>query len=130
MPIRPEEDGVAARPDVAAAAVVWDPSVLADIGAPEDTVEILAMFVEQVDERLPLLRDAIERGDDGQIHELAHFLKGSAATVGAQRLAAVCDALCRTAVDGQAETASALYSRLTETWEDTAHATGADAQRS
>ena len=130
MPMRPEEDGVAARPDVAAAAVVWDPSVLADIGAPEDTVEILAMFVEQVDERLPLLSDAIERGDDGQIHELAHFLKGSAATVGAQRLAAACDALCRIAVDGQAEPASALYSQVTDAWEDTARATGADAQRS
>lgn len=121
---------MAERPEVAAAAVAWDPSVLADIGLPEDTVDIVAMFVEQVDERLPRLRDAIERGDDGQIHELAHFLKGSAATVGAQRLAAACDALCGTAVDGQAQTASALCSQLTEAWEDTAHAIAADAQRS
>ena len=121
---------MAERPDVAAAAVAWDPSVLADIGPPEDTVDIVAMFVEQVDERLPRLRDAIERGDDGQIHELAHFLKGSAATVGAQRFATVCDALCRTAVDVESEIAPALYSQLTEAWEDTAHAIGADAQRS
>ena len=121
---------MAERPDVPAAVVAWDPSVLADIGPREDTVDIVAMFVEQVDERLPRLRDAIAHGDAGQIHELAHFLKGSAATVGAQRFATVCDALCRTAVDGHAETASSFNLQLTEAWEDTAHAISAEAQRS
>ena len=76
------------------------PSVLADIGAPEDMIEILAIFV-QPGRRAPAATARCGRSrDDGQIHELAHLLKGSAATVGAQRLATVCDALCRAAANG------------------------------
>jgi chemotaxis protein histidine kinase CheA len=43
---------------------------------------------------VPELTAAIEAGTREKVHQLAHRLKGSAATIGANRIADICETLC------------------------------------
>ena len=51
--------------------------------------ELWAVFYRVTPPLIGELRDAVERGDDDESRRLAHKLKGSSATVGATRMAAL-----------------------------------------
>jgi HPt (histidine-containing phosphotransfer) domain-containing protein len=116
MPTRWDVGEVPQHSDAAGAACVWDRHLLADLGDPTVVAEIVTVFDQQVASGLPRLRDAIERDDAASAHEIAHLLKGSAATVGAQRMAALCEQLCAATAGAQTDGASVLCRRLTDTW--------------
>jgi signal transduction histidine kinase/DNA-binding response OmpR family regulator len=91
---------------------VFDPTSLVELASAESAGELLTMFIADLDGRLPLLADAIRAGDYEMVHELAHGLAGSAATVGAGRVRALCDALCQDHGEDSAEVTSELRARL------------------
>ncbi|HUO70884.1 MAG TPA: Hpt domain-containing protein [Solirubrobacteraceae bacterium] len=101
-------------------AALWDPRVLADIGDPELTAEIVELFTRQMSDALPELSAALERGSGEHVHALAHRLKGSALTVGAPRLAALLEELSTAGASAQLADAMELLPRLTDTWQATA----------
>jgi HPt (histidine-containing phosphotransfer) domain-containing protein len=55
--------------------------------------KILASFEESLAECTNAIRAAAERGDHAEVRRIAHFLKGSSATLGAARLQAICERL-------------------------------------
>ena len=55
--------------------------------------ELWAVFYRVTPPLIGELRDAVERGDDDESRRLAHKLKGSSATVGATRMAALSNEL-------------------------------------
>ena len=65
----------------------------------EDVLEVggdaglMAMFVDETRSRLERLRDAIEADDADAVAGLAHSLKGSSASFGAARMAALAGAI-------------------------------------
>jgi len=56
-------------------------------GEPDLLVELAEMFDEDASTRLRALREALERGDAESLKQTAHALKGSAANLGARRMA-------------------------------------------
>jgi signal transduction histidine kinase/DNA-binding response OmpR family regulator len=66
---------------------------LRSLGAPHYVASLLEQFMSDARERLDRLAHAIERGDHAEVRELAHALRGSAAGLGAKRLAAHAAAL-------------------------------------
>jgi two-component system sensor histidine kinase/response regulator len=60
---------------------------------PDIVSELTALFVADAQERIAALRDAAARHDAQTIAREAHALKGSAATLGAQQIVAICAAL-------------------------------------
>lgn len=75
---------------------VLDPSVIATLrqltppGEPDVLEDVLRMFLQEVPPRIERLRNAWTGGNIQEVHRSAHSLKGSAGTIGAQRLLAVC----------------------------------------
>ena len=87
----------------AAAEVDFDPAPLdavAEMGADSESgesfvaeiivAEIIVAFLENTPARLAILKGAIERGERTEIEASAHYLKGSAATLGLNRMARCC----------------------------------------
>jgi HPt (histidine-containing phosphotransfer) domain-containing protein len=66
---------------------------LQSLGTPQYVVSLIEQFMQDTRSRLDLLADAIERADHASVRSLAHALRGSAAGIGAQRLAALATAL-------------------------------------
>jgi len=50
----------------------------------------IASFTRRVDDRLDMIRSCADRADDEALAMAAHELRGSAATIGAVRVAALC----------------------------------------
>lgn len=76
------------------AVVEFDPEPLSDLGDPETERTLVDMFLTQAADRIAGLDRAIAGADGRRVHELAHELKGSAATVGAVHLSSLCQRLC------------------------------------
>jgi CheY-like chemotaxis protein len=93
-PAAPSPAPLAEEP--AGEAPIVDPRVLASLrafeaeGSPGFLAQVVARFLESVPQRLPRLRDAILAGDAASMERLAHGLKGSAANLGARRMAGLC----------------------------------------
>jgi HPt (histidine-containing phosphotransfer) domain-containing protein len=64
------------------------------------------MFVDESRDRLGRLRTAIDAGDDGEVTAIAHSVKGSSASFGATRMAALAEELER--ADGSGDLARRL----------------------
>jgi CheY-like chemotaxis protein len=103
-----------ARTDGADAADLLDPAALQEIGDPETELALATMFLDQSAERVPAIRAAIDAADAGQLHGLAHGLKGSAATVGATRMTEIATALCELAAVGRTSGALELHDQLAD----------------
>ena len=106
-------------------APVFDPAVLRKLcgGDGDGAAQILEIFDRNASDSLRELAAAIEAGASREIRELAHRLKGSAATVGAQRIAEICDALCAAAEgSGDGPMTAALESELASAWTQTEQA--------
>ena len=70
-----------------------DRSVIASFrqaGSPDFTVGLIDQFIEEAGSQVQTLRDATDHGDRQALSRTAHSLKGSAMTMGAMRLAALC----------------------------------------
>ena len=55
--------------------------------------EVVALFLQEIPGRLAGLAEAVRREDAGALQFAAHRLKGGAATLGANRLARLCERL-------------------------------------
>jgi HPt (histidine-containing phosphotransfer) domain-containing protein len=58
-----------------------------EVGEPDLLAELVEIFVEDASARLRALREALERSDAESLKQTAHALKGSAANLGARRMA-------------------------------------------
>jgi CheY-like chemotaxis protein len=105
----PEEPGDVDRLDDSDGSLpaVFDPRLLAEISDGDEAIrqQLVAMFLEQARTDVPRLAIALARGDAGKAREVAHALKGSAAAVGADRLADAAARLCADAEAGRLDDA-------------------------
>ena len=62
-------------------------------GEPDVLTEVLQMFLQEVPPRIERLCNAWAAGNIEEMSRAAHSLKGSAGTIGAQRLFSVCSQL-------------------------------------
>jgi CheY-like chemotaxis protein/HPt (histidine-containing phosphotransfer) domain-containing protein len=72
-------------------------------GGRDMVAELIAMFLEDTSPRLTALREALRRSDARAFTHAAHSLKGSCATIGAKRMAALCAVLEQRAHQGRLE---------------------------
>jgi HPt (histidine-containing phosphotransfer) domain-containing protein len=117
---RPQDPDADPGARVGPAPELFDPTGLLEFAEPDELSEFIDMFSAQMSARLPELADAIARDDATAVHEIAHGLKGSAATIGTPRLMAVCDAICAVTKDGSCAGAPALHAQLVDAWTDAA----------
>jgi two-component system sensor histidine kinase/response regulator len=59
----------------------------------QDAAELMTTFLDQVKTCVAELASAVSIGDSAEVRRVAHFLKGSSASLGAERLRACCQAL-------------------------------------
>jgi HPt (histidine-containing phosphotransfer) domain-containing protein len=89
-------------PDAAAdpAPPAFDASALDGVAAGVRARELLALFVDQLQDSARELSELAAAGDVRGVHRAAHRLKGGAAVVGARRVADACQDICsRTRAD-------------------------------
>jgi CheY-like chemotaxis protein/HPt (histidine-containing phosphotransfer) domain-containing protein len=98
-------------------------------GVPEFMVALIDQFIEEAASQVEGLRDAGERSDGGALKATAHSLKGSALTMGATRLAALCKQM-ESQADRQPGGAvtSALLAQLDQEFVKVRHALEAERQ--
>ncbi len=112
-------------------APLFDPSILAEVcqGDTAGRLGLINAFLVQARADIAELTSAITAADFDKVEHAAHRLKGGAASVGAVRLAAVGDELCRSAHAGElADTARSQLDEAFHLTED-ALAVGADPGR-
>jgi CheY-like chemotaxis protein len=78
--------------------------------------ELVALFLDGAKERLRQLRVAIEASDARTAQDLAHTLKGSAATIGAVQLDRACQQLQRAIQSGDLDFISSRQAELEQTF--------------
>ena len=121
--LMPGETGIEGAPvgpravdgPAASALTVFDPDVIEPLcdGADEELLTSLVdLFVDQARENIGKMADALAANDRELVAGLAHSLKGSAAVLGAVRLAELCDRMCRTATAGRMHEVRLLHSEL------------------
>ncbi len=81
--------------------------------------DVLQTFDKQARQNLQTIQTAYSTSDLNAVSEVAHTLKGSAGSVGALRLAAVAEALEKSAGNGDMAAATHLTSELTALTEGT-----------
>lgn len=59
-------------------------------GEKDFVVELANLFLQDTDEKLRKLREAIAQGRSDDLAEMAHALKGNSANLGAARLSGLC----------------------------------------
>jgi HPt (histidine-containing phosphotransfer) domain-containing protein len=101
---------------------LFDPAGLLEFADADEVRELTEMFSDQMTAGLPALGAAIASGDSTTIHQIAHGLKGSAATIGAPRVMNIFDAICQLAKRGETNGTPALHAELVDAWKDTASA--------
>lgn len=74
---------------------------LADACGIDINLECIEVFMEDFDESIKKLKDALEKGDGEAIDQEAHKLKGSSANMGAVRLPEICQNLMQMVRDDQ-----------------------------
>jgi two-component system sensor histidine kinase/response regulator len=111
-------DATAGAAGFAPAVVDLDPAPLDALaslqseGDPDVVGELVGVFVEEAPGRLSGMRAAVEARDASALERAAHGLKGTAASLGAVRVAAVCRSIEEAARAGSVGTAPALLEAL------------------
>ncbi len=79
-----------------------DPAWLADMSAkkPQFVVRLFSVFLIEEPKRLEAMREALRAADLPRLKDLAHSLKGAAATLGCLNLREACLSLERAALTG------------------------------
>ena len=85
-----------------------------DLGASELLPRLLELFSTQTPAHLEALQLAVAGGDAARVCNLAHTLKGSAQTLAAPRLAALCQSLEEAGQEGSLANALALLEEIEE----------------
>jgi two-component system, sensor histidine kinase and response regulator len=85
-----------------------------DLGASELLPRLLELFSTQTPAHLEALQLAVAGGDAARVCNLAHTLKGSAQTLAAPRLAALCQSLEEAGEEGSLANALALLEEIEE----------------
>jgi signal transduction histidine kinase/DNA-binding NarL/FixJ family response regulator len=98
---------------------LFEPTGLFEIANSDQIGTLIRMFIDQANDQLPRLEQSLAARDATTANEIAHGLKGSAATVGAPRVTEICDAICELAqrgtTDGGAELCATLVDALAAT---------------
>ncbi len=90
------EASASVDPIAPAGDTVLDPTILLSLRRLEDSSDpgfvrqLIGIFLHDTPARLGALRAAVGRGDAPAIRQLAHSIKGSSASLGARRIAALC----------------------------------------
>jgi HPt (histidine-containing phosphotransfer) domain-containing protein len=89
----------------------FDPDVLAglrELGNANLLAELVELFVDDAQSRIPARRDAFEKDDAEAVERIAHTLKGSCGNMGALRMAEICENLQEVGHSGDLSRASVL----------------------
>ena len=78
-------------------------------GSPDFLLSLIDLFIEEAASQIEVLRSAGQRLDVGVLKATAHSLKGSSMTMGAKRLARLCERM-----EGSAGDAAVTSDLLTE----------------
>jgi len=98
--------------------VEWDYiQTLAD-GDHEFALELLQVFVQDLESQLPGLERAIEVQNLTKIYETAHYLKGASSNVGAKVMESLMRTLETQAKGGQLEGAEVLYATMSQYFQE------------
>lgn len=81
-------------------------------GEPDLIVELIELYAEDTPRRLTAIRDALARTDWAALRRAAHGLKGGSASLGARRVAALCDELEALPGEDAAREGGGLFTRL------------------
>ena len=100
-------------------ATLFDPSSLAELGDDDEAAELIRMFIEQIRTEVPRLGAAGAANEPANVYQIAHALKGSAATLGAPVMTEICDSICRISKTGTADGVSELHHHLVTVVNDT-----------
>ncbi|MDP9386410.1 MAG: Hpt domain-containing protein [Actinomycetota bacterium] len=87
---------------------------LRELGDGDLLGEVVSMFVEQADERLRTLEEAVREEEPDRLAREAHNLKGSSGVVGAARMVALCASLEVQGSSGRVAGAGEVVGRLRE----------------
>lgn len=103
---------------------IFDPKFLLDSvdGDTEIATQVIALFLSDIPEELDAFDAAIAACDGEEIHRLAHLIKGSAATVGAELLRRVALEGEECGRDGRLEGIESVAFTLREAFERTSEA--------
>ena len=67
----------------------------------EEFTDLLCVYIEDADERLPQIRSALNQGDAATLRELAHSFKGASGNIAASSLSELCFTLETAAKNNQ-----------------------------
>jgi two-component system sensor histidine kinase/response regulator len=81
-------------------------------GKPDVVARIAGKFLDETDERLATLHQAVTQADAAEIERAAHALKGIAGTVGANEIREVANQLERVGREGRTDGAQDLVAAL------------------
>jgi HPt (histidine-containing phosphotransfer) domain-containing protein len=93
-------------------ALLEDYRVLQDEGQPDIVTEFIDIFLEDLPTRIEGISSAVEAKSADQIRSTAHALKGSAASIGAAQLAALCSSLEAIGKSGDPTGSAALLAEI------------------
>src|SRR3954451_18625890 len=99
---------------------------LADTGEAGLVNEVLAVFQTDTAERIESLRKALAAGDRTHVKNQAHAIKGSAAQVGANPLAAICHSLEAQAMTAEPAQLQSILRQLESAFSDVVRAMQSD----
>lgn len=86
-------------------------------GGPDIVVELIDLYFEDTPRRVAAVRRALEEEDVPALRWAAHGLRGSSASLGARRLAALCDELEGLPGEDLAREGASLLTRLAHEFE-------------
>jgi two-component system sensor histidine kinase/response regulator len=81
-------------------------------GEPDLIVELIDLYLEDAPRKLASMLEAVAGADEGALRRVAHSLKGSSASLGACRVAALCEKLERADCDDSFGRGGALLALL------------------
>ena len=108
--------------DVLDVAVLHKLRALQGDGEPDIVADVAGVFLTDVPERLRLIREAVDRGDQGTAERLSHSLKSSAAMLGARALSRIAGEFETRARAGVVERGDAQVVELEEAFRATREA--------
>jgi two-component system sensor histidine kinase/response regulator len=81
-------------------------------GEPDLVVELIDLYLEDSSSKLAAIREAIAKTDEASLRRATHSLRGSSASLGAHRLAALCRELEQIGFSDSLESAESLRTGL------------------
>lgn len=86
-------------------------------GEPDLVVELIDLYLEDASAKIGALREALAQPDETKLRRLAHCLRGSSGSLGAHRMAALCEGLERINGDDLLQKAGELLGGLQREFE-------------